>query len=245
MRYGIVSDIHSNLEALEVALDSLRDVDTLYCLGDIVGYGPNPNECCELMRDRQAITIIGNHDSASAGLISLDWFNPAAKTAAEWTRNQLSTSNLFYLRSLHQTHYTGWAVMVHGSLNNPENFEYIIDRRGAKNTFDVMLPDNLCLIGHTHISEFYSKRIGENRIDQLPMTSGGFIYLNQDFLSIVNCGSVGQPRDGNRAASFGIYDTDERTIEIRRREYSVDVTQQKMREAGLPERLWTRLEYGM
>ena len=244
MRYGIVSDIHANLEALETALDSLGDVDALICQGDIVGYGPNPNECCDIIRERNAVTVLGNHDAAAVGCISLDLFNPYAREAIEWTRDQLTDANRDFLHGLPMIHRDEHFIMVHGSLNRPEEFEYIVSSWEARPTFAEMDPYKLCLISHTHIAEFYFQQLESEWADQVSMVSGGPIDLKPDFMYIINTGSVGQPRDFNPKAGFGVYDTDAGVVEIRRLEYPIEVTQAKMRGAGLPEPLWDRLEYG-
>lgn len=245
LRYGILSDIHSNLEALEVAIDSLSDADAFICLGDIVGYGPNPNECCEIIRSHNAVNVLGNHDAATTGNLSLEWFSHLARDAAEWTIDNLSAENQAYLQSIPYTHRIDGAVMVHGTLDSPEDFKYMMDELDSERTFEDMAVDIICLIGHTHVAEYYQKQSRSLHIKKFSMTYGGVIELKPDMQIIVNCGSVGQPRDGNRAASFGLYDSDAATIEIRRQSYPVEVTQKKMRDAGLQERLWTRLQYGM
>jgi len=244
MRYGIISDIHSNLEALNAALESIQDVDVLLCPGDVVGYGPNPNECCELLREKQVVTILGNHDAAVIGSMPLDWFNPYARAAVEWTRDQLSPENHAYLEGLPLTHRSEHFIMVHGSLSSPELFDYITTPWDARPTFVEMPACAVCFIGHTHIAEFYSRKSGETWADQIGMAAGGTIDLKPGFLYIVNCGSVGQPRDFNPNAGVGVYDTEAAMVEIRRLEYPVSVTQEKMQDAGLPEPLWERLEYG-
>lgn len=244
MRYGIISDIHSNLEALNLALDSLGHVDAIYCLGDVVGYGPNPNECCEIMRERQAIMVLGNHDAAVIGKIALDWFNPVARQAVEWTQGHLTDESRLFLESRPLVHRSEYFVMVHGSLRIPESFYYVGSPFEARPTFDSMAAFNLCFIGHTHIAECYVRKAGEKGGDQIEMTNGGTVDLKPGFQYIVNPGSVGQPRDGNAQAAFAIYDTDAQTVEIRRIDYPIPITQDKMRIAGLPDPLITRLEYG-
>lgn len=245
LRYGILSDIHSNLEALEVAIVSLSGADAFICLGDIVGYGPNPNECCEIIRSLNAVNVLGNHDAAVTSAESLEWFNPLAKAAAEWTIDELSAENRAYLQSFSYTHRIDGAVMVHGTLDFPEDFNYMMDELDSKRTFEDMAVDKVCLIGHTHVAEYFQKKTRSSRIRKISMTYGGFIELKADMQTIVNCGSIGQPRDGNPDAGFGMYDSEKKTVEIIRREYPIEVTQHKMRDAGLPERLWTRLQYGM
>lgn len=245
MRYGIVSDIHSNLEALEVALDNLSDTDDLICVGDLIGYGPNPNECCDLIRERSSVIVIGNHDAAAVGRVSLDWFNPYARAAAEWTAEQISDENREFLRSLPLIHRDDDFVVVHGSLDMPEDFEYIASPLLAMPCFAEMHPHRLCLIGHTHVAEYYAQRDGEIGSDRISMVAGGTFELNPAFRYIVNCGSVGQPRDYDPRIAVGLYDTEAGSITVLRLEYPVEVTQQKMRDADLPTNLWQRLEFGL
>lgn len=243
MRFGIISDIHSNLEALSAVLDLLGSADALYCVGDVVGYGPNPNECCDIARER-AVTVLGNHDAAVAGKMALDWFNSAARRAAEWTRDELTAENRLFLESLPLTSRSEHFMTVHGSLPMPERFFYITSPWEARPTFDSMSPFGLCFIGHTHVAEYYVRKVGEMGADQISMMSGGTINLLPGFQYIVNPGSIGQPRDGNPQAAYAIYDTDAQTIEIRRLDYPISAVQDKMRSAGLPDSLVDRLEYG-
>jgi len=244
LRYGIISDIHSNLEALEAALDFLRDVDALICPGDIVGYGPNPNECCDIIRERGVITVLGNHDAAVIGQMALDWFNPLARAAIEWTADQVTAANRAFLESLPLVHRLEHFVLVHGSLSSPEQFDYITSPWETIPTFAEMPPHNLCFVGHTHIAEYYARPTGELQADQISMASGGTVALSAEFLYIINCGSVGQPRDYEPRAAVGIFDSDAGTVDIQRIEYPIAATQKKMRKAGLPKPLWTRLEFG-
>ena len=245
VRYGILSDIHSNLEALETALDAVKEVDILVSPGDVVGYGPNPNECCDLIREKNAVIVLGNHDAAVVGSMSLDWFNPFARDAAEWTQRRLTPANRAFLEGLPLIHRSEHFVMVHAALSLPEQFDYITSAWEAGPTFAEMQAETLCLIGHTHLAEFYTQRIGELGSDQISMAAGGSIELRPEFRYVVNCGSVGQPRDYNPNLSIGIYDTESRTVEIRRLDYPVGVVQEKMRAEGLPEPLWRRLEFGV
>lgn len=242
MKYGIISDIHSNLEALNIV--PTVGIDALYCIGDIVGYGPNPNECCEIMREKHAVAVLGNHDAAVIGKIALDWFNKVAREAVEWTRDQLTVENRLFLESLPLARLSEHFIMVHGSLPMPERFFYITSPWEARPTLDSMDAFDLCFIGHTHVAEYYVRKAGEKGADQIEMTDGGVISLKPGFQYIINPGSVGQPRDGNPQAAFAIYDTDAQTVEIRRIDYPIPITQDKMRSAGLPDPLIARLEYG-
>ena len=245
VRYGIISDVHSNLEALEVALDFLRDVDVLLCVGDVVGYGPDPNACCDVLRERRIVTVLGNHDAAVVGRTPLDWFNPIAREAIEWTRDQLTAENRAFLEGLPPVHGVEHFVLAHGSLSSPEKFEYVTSPWEARATFAEMGRHRLCFIGHTHLAEFYSQKSGETSAGQINMAAGGTVELKPAFLYIINCGSVGQPRDYNPKAAVGVYDTEAETVSIERLDYPIAETQEKMRAAGLPEPLSERLEAGV
>lgn len=245
MRYGIISDIHSNLEALTAVVDALADTDALVCVGDIVGYGPDPNECCEFVRERVMATVLGNHDAAVAGLMPLDWFNSYARSAVLWTKEQLSDENLRFLRALGLVRESEHFVMVHASLDDPRRFDYITSPWEASPTFAEMGTHSLCFVGHTHHAEYYALEEGRVGADRINMAAGGTIDLKPGFQYIINVGSVGQPRDGNPRASCGIYDTEKRFVQILRVEYPVAVVQSRMRGAGLPDILWDRLAYGL
>ena len=244
MRYGIISDVHSNLEALKAALDYLQDVDALFCVGDVVGYGPNPNECCDLIRERSTMSVLGNHDAAAIGRMPLDWFNPLARIAIRWTAGQLSDVSRGYLETLALVYRSEEFIMVHGSLSSPQCFEYITSPWEARNTLHEMDEHTVCFIGHTHAAEYYWRQIGRFTAHTADMAFGGVIELKPDCRYVINCGSVGQPRDGNPKASAVIFDTEARTVEIHRLEYPLDITQRKMRDIGLPEPLRQRLESG-
>lgn len=244
MKYGIISDIHGNLDALDAVLDRLGNVDEIICPGDIVGYGPDPNECCRKLRSLRRPVVIGNHDAAITGLMDLSWFNPAAYEAALWTRDTLDEDNLRYLSSLPAKYSTEEFLLVHASLNNPMEFHYILSPSMARPCFEEMSDYTLCFIGHTHISEIFVQRIGENGVDELFFTRGGKFDLRSGFRYIVNCGSVGQPRDGNKDAACGIFDSEANSIEIIRVPYDIGAVQARMRGAGLPQSLVSRLDCG-
>lgn len=244
LKYGVISDIHSNLEALTVALEFLSDVDRIVCLGDIVGYGPNPNECCEIARDKATVVVLGNHDAAVTARISPSWFNLIAREAIEWTVEQLTSTNRSFLENLRLVQETPDFIAVHATLDNPLSFEYMRSPYDARSTFAEMDEHQVCFIGHTHVAEYYSNKYDEPTVFQIGIVDGGVVELESDTRYIINCGSVGQPRDGNPKASVGIYDAEARTVTIQRLEYPIEVTQRKMRSAGLPEPLWKRLEYG-
>jgi predicted phosphodiesterase len=250
MRYGIISDIHGNLEALEVALATLDGCDRWICLGDIVGYGPNPNECCERVDGLDGLCVVGNHDLAALGHYDLSWFNEWAAAAIHWTQETLSDANKAFLQSLPLVQVVEdlqatlkHFVIVHGSLREPAE-EYITSTWDALGTFARMdVP--LCLIGHTHVAEYYAKDDSASTCERVSRVQGGVIQMESDRQYIVNCGSVGQPRDRNPQASCGLLDTQACSIEVYRVDYPIAITQQKMQSEGLPDFLWQRLAMGM
>jgi len=245
MRCAIVSDIHANLDALAAVLEAMGEVDALYCPGDIVGYGAEPNECCGIIRERATLSVIGNHDAAAVGLMDSSWFNPHARAAVKWTAGILTPENRRYLRELPPTASTDMFLVFHGELEDPMSFEYITDSSDARLlAFPHMGGHSLAFFGHTHIAEYYFSKEGTSGAYQVSMFAGGVIELKAGFRYIVNCGSVGQPRDGNPKASFGIYDSEAGTVEILRVPYDIAAAKRKIRGAGLPDILAERLEYG-
>jgi len=245
MRVAVISDIHSNLAALEAVLADAGAVDETWCLGDVVGYGPQPNECIDLLHTREPdlVCVAGNHDWAALGLLDTADFNPDAERAALWTREQVTAASRTYLESLPQAVPQGDFTLVHGSPRDPIR-EYLISADVARSNF-ALLGTRYCFVGHSH-HPFVFVEAGDARAMpelQAPL-AGGAAALGERRL-FINPGSVGQPRDGNPKASFLILDTDKHTIEHRRVEYAVKVTQRLMQEARLPERLSRRLGYGV
>jgi len=242
MTYGLISDIHGNLDALEAVLAELKDVDGFLCMGDLVGYGADPSACVERVRELpELVCVAGNHDLAAIGGYELRWFNPFARAAIVWTAEQLTQDQKDYLGSLRRTADADIAVLVHGSL--PESMDYITSPAEARRCFDAM-PGDLTLIGHTHVSEYYRTRRRSRLPEQTSLFSGGRVEFEDDLRYIVNPGAIGQPRDGNPAASFGIWEVEGKTIEVRRIPYDVERAQAKMREAHLPDFLSERLSLG-
>ena len=244
MRLGIVSDIHGNLEALEATFEVLGEVDGLLCPGDVVGYGPDPEACCELLRSRECVTVLGNHDAAVVQLTDIDWFNAIAREAVLWTSEVLPDRDIDYLKGLPLTYWSDEFVMVHGSLDSPIDFSYIYSSGPARQCFAEMKDYCLCFVGHTHVAEVYIQQMGTQAVDQLSLAQGGTLDLRPGFRYIVNCGSVGQPRDGEPKACCGIYDSDRNTVQIIRAPYDIAAVQKRIREAELPDTLATRLETG-
>jgi len=237
MRYGIFSDIHSNLEAFDTVLDALSKeaIDSYLCIGDIVGYAANPRECIKRFQELSCISVIGNHDAAAAGILDSEYFNPTAKIAIFWTQQIISDKDKQFLGSLEYTYQNEDLILVHGTLNNPERFHYLLDASLAIKTFELMHRP-VCFVGHSHIPAIF---IQDN--SKISAVNEFKIDISKDRKYIVNVGSVGQPRDSDSRAAYCIYDTDSHLIEIKRIEYNIKETQEKIIRAGLPKSLATRL----
>jgi len=245
-RYAILGDIHANIDALEVVLRDAAEqgVTDYMCVGDVVGYNAAPRECVDRIRALNAVTIRGNHDHYSASNASLDDFHPMAATVVDWTRRQLSGDQLAWLRSLPYV-YTlpgiGGFMMVHGTLDQPQEWGYVFDALDAEASFsDQKFP--LCFHGHTHVPIIFTRR-GTTIEERRPVPTEELkIALGAKYF--VNVGSVGQPRDGNPRASYCIYTPKDKTVRFRRLDYDVAAAQARIRAAGLPERLASRLAEG-
>ncbi len=240
MRYAIVSDIHGNLDSLALALAQLAPDDELLCLGDIVGYGPNPNECVELIRGRARATVLGNHDVAAIDNFGLAYFNPTAREAIEWTQGVLTRENSDWLNTLGYEYRQPEYLLVHGA---PVNFfEYIFDKAAARRAFE-LTDAPIVFIGHTHIAEYYSCD-AEGTIEHAFLQHGGTVEFETGKRYVVNVGSIGQPRDLNPQASFALYEPDERRVTVRRFDYPIERVQEKIDAAQLPPQLAKRLVLG-
>ena len=240
-RVGIFSDIHGNLQAMRQVLGELekQQVDFIICCGDVVGYGANPNECCELLREKNIPTIAGNHDHAALSLIDITYFNEVAKRAITWTRTQLSPENEKFLRDLPMSIEAADMLFVHSSPRSPESWSYIITMGDARQAFQ-HFGQRVCFIGHSH-----TPFIVENHDGNLACPENPSITLKDSCRYLVNVGSVGQPRDRNPDACYAIYDRDAKKIEICRSEYDLDGAQKEIRQQGLPAELAERLAYGL
>ncbi|MDQ2680243.1 MAG: metallophosphatase family protein [Candidatus Eremiobacteraeota bacterium] len=240
MRYAVLSDIHANLESLNAFFALLQPDDAILCLGDIVGYGPNPNECVKLIRERAAATVLGNHDVAAIDSFGIEYFNPAAKAAMTWTQSIIDKEHIDWLNSLSYEIRVPEYLLVHGA---PVNyFEYILDKRTAAAAF-AATDAPLIFVGHTHIADYYALA-PDGSLSHKHMQDGGRVPLEPGSRYLVNVGSVGQPRDLNPKASFVFYDPDERIAEYVRYDYPIGKVQQKIHEAHLPDALALRLEVG-
>lgn len=240
MKYAIISDIHANIDALEPVLSRIEGagVDRMVCLGDVVGYNANPNECADILRGRNIPTILGNHDAVACGLEEPWGFNPVALAAAMWTREQLSPANLEWLKSLPDALNFGSFVVVHGAPKNHNTYLF---------SWEDILPHlyfleeqncDICMMGHTHTPGIFSAD-GVYTVDD-----DSRFCLGDEKSFFVNPGSVGQPRDGDPRAAFGLLDTDTRMYEQVRVSYQVMKAANRVIEAGLPQFLAERLALG-
>ena len=243
MKIGVISDIHSNFEALNCVLESIERVDKFICLGDIVGYGADPNDCIEKIKDLSCRCIGGNHDFAVVGRVDVDYFNYAARFAILWTSRQLKKDNINFLLNLNKKiELKNNIIAVHGSPQNPV-LEYILDKNTASLIFS-KYNFKICFVGHSHLAGCFSFNEDNNQIDYINFSHGGYIEISKNKRYIINCGSVGQPRDGNPQASYGIFDLKNNVVNIYRVTYPVNLTKSKIINAGLPRSLADRLSYG-
>jgi diadenosine tetraphosphatase ApaH/serine/threonine PP2A family protein phosphatase len=248
MVYAIISDIHSNLEALTAVLariDTLP-VETVYCLGDVVGYGADPEACMDLVLSRVRAIVRGNHDKAVAGFLDLDWFNPAAREAALWTRRSVSEQTLEKVKKLPQGPLqVGEGILLcHGTPYDED--EYLTDAESISRSFaclDAEYPSiRFCFHGHTHFPLVVSRKNGAKAYKMLSPQEK--TPLEEGITYLINPGSVGQPRDGIALASFGILDLTGKVYSTLRVPYRIDETQKKIRAANLPAVLAERLGQG-
>jgi predicted phosphodiesterase len=248
MRFLLLSDVHGNRFGLEAALqDAQGQYDRVLCLGDVVGYGAHPNECCETLRSLDALSLMGNHDAAALGRIDVNWFNPVALTAILWTREQLTAENRAWLDSLHPAlDGRDWGFgAVHASLRQPLE-EYIISAEHAQATF-ALSAWPICFYGHTHVAECYrSLDVPRRRyaMEYAPLTHGGTVEMESEWKYLLNPGSCGQPRDGNSQARYGIFDNQSGQVEVFALDYDWPAARDAIIAAGLPRVLGDRLGQG-
>jgi len=246
MKFGIFSDIHSNLESLKAVLDELKkqDADKYIFLGDFVGYNSSPNECIDLIknnfilegRNQNFFAVLGNHDARCFGHEMGTFFKEAA-IAVEWTKRELAPQKLEFLKSFLLVQKIENFFICHGSPASPPAMEYLKTLGEARKNFK-FFKEKICFFGHTHVPEIYSSRGG--KVSGIPFS--GKIAIKPDVRYLINAGSTGQPRDGDRRASCCIYDEAAKLVEIFRVEYDFRITQEKNSKAGLPAYLNKRLE---
>ena len=241
MRVLVVSDIHANLTALEAVLQDAGPFDCVWCLGDLVGYGPDPNEVIERIRSLPGLLcLIGNHDQAALGIIPLSRFNSDAGAAAAWTMEHLLPENTAYLRSLPSRISFEDFTLAHGSPRQPV-WEYILDAKTADGNFD-SFSTNYCLIGHSHLPLIFHRPRGDSRAALVAVSWEQPLEL--DPRMILNPGSVGQPRDGDPRAAFAMFDDGRSRVVLRRVAYPLGPAQEAILAAGLPRHLAARLAVG-
>jgi predicted phosphodiesterase len=240
MRIAVLSDIHGNLPALEAVLTALKPYDALWQLGDIVGYGPQPDEVVALLAAEGATGVRGNHDSAAIGLLDTEAFNDDARTAVEWTADRIQPRTRDWLAALSLTTVDGPFTLVHGSPRDP-TWEYVYSAGVARANM-ALFETAHCLVGHTHVPLVFRQR--GSKVETVSVRQGTPLALGAERL-VINPGSVGQPRDGDPRASALLMDTDAATLEWQRVEYNIGQVQELMQQAGLPRRLSARLQFGL
>jgi diadenosine tetraphosphatase ApaH/serine/threonine PP2A family protein phosphatase len=241
MRVAVISDVHANRHALEAVLRAVEaeEPDAIWCLGDTVGYGPQPNECCDLVRERADLCLVGNHDLVALGALAVSDFNDDAAAAARWTTDVLSDPSREFLAGLRPSAVVDGADLYHASARDPV-WEYVLTEEAARTTFE-LAPERLILVGHSHVALALRQQSGD-------AVAGGLapdgVEVELDGRWLLNPGSVGQPRDGDPRAAWLMLDLDRRFASFRRVKYPVEKTQAEMREQGLPRLLATRLARG-
>ena len=240
MRIAVLSDIHANLPALDAVLADAGRVDGIWHLGDVVGYGPDPDGVIARLRDVGAVGVRGNHDAAAVGGSEIDWFNPDARRAMEWTRTAISAASIDWLRALPERRTFEPCALVHGSFREPL-WEYVTSPSVARENLTV-LEQPIGLHGHTHIPVAFVE--GGGGVERFAPSSGSSLRLDRR-RALVNPGSVGQPRDGDTTASYMILDPAEGVITWHRVAYDIDAVQAAMRAANLPGFLVSRLSIGV
>lgn len=239
MRIALFGDIHANLEALEAVLAdaSEQGVTDYVCMGDVVGYNADPSACLEKVRAMNCPTVKGNHDEDASGSHSLETMNPIAATALEWTRQQLTTEQRLWLARLRMVRQVSDFTVVHSTLDQPANWNYVTNRFDAMSNFSYQFTQ-ICFHGHTHVPRVYMKSA---KVEEVPAES---IAIESGAKYFINVGSVGQPRDGDWRACYAIFDIENNLIVFRRVEYDIAKTQAKIIAAGLPPMLAERIQEG-
>ncbi|MBW2699350.1 MAG: metallophosphoesterase family protein [Deltaproteobacteria bacterium] len=243
MRLGIFSDVHGNLEALEAVVESYRDlaVDQYVCLGDVVGYGASPNECCAIVRELATVVVLGNHDAAVCGRMEYSFYYDAARQALDWCASQMEPTHMAWLKGLNYSHRIDDMNFSHGSPLRPQDFDYIFTIEQAAD----VLPSlekmaNVNFIGHSHLTKSFALAPGE--VNEVVARRFG---LRRHRKYIITDGSVGQPRDYDNRACFTVFDTETRIFEYHRVEYDVEKSARKIFDAKLAVNFGKRLFLGV
>jgi predicted phosphodiesterase len=241
MRIAILSDIHSNLEALEAVCEKMKglDVDSIYFAGDVVGYGPDPNMCTSWVLNNADVAVAGNHDFAAVDMMDSDSFNSNARDAIQWNARQLEADLSSYLVSLPMIETRNGVTLVHASPRFPDQWEYIFTLWDAEENF-THFDNTFCFVGHSH----QPVMVVMNPEGSVAVVPGDKLVAEDGCRYLINVGSVGQPRDGNPDACFGLLDTETSEFSLVRVKYDVSATQEKMQREGLPQALADRLSEG-
>lgn len=245
MKYGVISDIHSNYNAFVCCINELKKekVDKIFCCGDIVGYCAEPNECIEIIKKEKILSVLGNHDAAAIDILDLNFFNEDAKEAIIVNKKLLNKTNIEFLNYIRQKEIFDNVIFIHGSLKDPLR-EYLDDIFLIKKNIK-FLKQKICFCGHTHRPFIYSYDLNNDKGDlKIPTKKISKFKIEDNKKYIINVGSVGQPRDGDNRACFVVYDKENSTIEFKKIEYNIFLTQQKMIDLKMPEFLVKRLEFG-
>lgn len=244
MRYAILGDIHSNWAALEAVLQDIETigVDVLLCVGDVVGYGGSPGEVIQILRETNVTVVKGNHDAAATGELDLRLFNPFARTAAEWTTGVLNEDELEWLRDLPLVSHQQHCAVAHGTFVNPERYDYIQCTEDADPSLEEMSMQ-VCFVGHTHVP--VSLLRPADNPHRTAYTIEEDVHLSDVCRALINVGSVGQPRDEDPRAAWGLYDSAAEHFHLSRVEYDVAREASRIRAAGLPTILADRLFLGI
>lgn len=246
MHIAIFSDIHANIDALEPVVEAYRShepgIDKFVCLGDVVGYGPNPNECCDLVRSLDATTVVGNHDAAVSGRMNYAYYYDAARNALDWHANKLREEHHEWLKELPYEVQFEDLTFCHGSPINLEEFEYVFNLQQANG----LLPhwdslSRVTFIGHSHLTKSFRLHPEEGATE----IRGPVLRFDEEYKYIVTVGSVGQPRDNDNRACYGIYDTEAREFEFHRKSYDIRKTAKKIFESELSSDFAKRLFFGI
>ncbi len=245
MRTAFIADVHANLEALQAVIERIQElsVDEIVCLGDIVGYNANPNECVDIMKEKKIICVMGNHDACVSGLEEPDSFNPVAWNAALWTRAAITPESRQFLIFLPRERQVREFFLFHGSIHDTNR--YILNWEDVVRNFRLLSGLSATIttgfFGHTHRMTVH--------IEQQGIVSSSLSHDSQVLMPgkryLINPGSVGQPRDGDPRAAFAIHDSDDSLVTFHRVEYDIPACQKKIIRAGLPVRLADRLEFGL
>jgi predicted phosphodiesterase len=243
LRYGILSDIHGNLEALQASLKSLEreQIDAYICLGDTVGYGANPEECSQIVRQLVRVCIVGNHDAAVAGRMDYSYYYDAARHALDWCKDRVSPQTISWLQGLPYSHKEGDIEFCHGSPVCPEEFEYVFTKEKAKE----LLPYRgqlswVTFIGHSHLTRSFALAA-----DDAYNVKGPEFVVRKDYKYIITVGSVGQPRDYDPRSCCAVFDTNTGIFKYVRSEYDVEAQMKKIIDAGLAYNFGARLLVGI